>query len=222
MGTQLDNATILALGAIIDQIIGLEATDAELNRNHDVVPGTTLASHTLVVDANKRLDTLDITALEIGNVAVTATAAEINWLASVTPGTVTASKALVVDAASALDALDIGTLSLATVAVTASAAEINVLDAVTPGTVTASKALVCGASSDLDELTITTLNMTAVKDAGDHQVVGAQQALITSAKVDYAAGDLDAEAEIIIAINATNTTINSILAALRTHGLIAT
>lgn len=41
-------------------------------------------------------------------------------------------------------------------------------------------------------------------------------------KVNYAAGDLDTEAEIITAINTTNTKINSIITKLETLGLLAT
>lgn len=53
------------------------------------------------------------------------------------------------------------------------------------------------------------------------QVVGARQAAIANASVSYTTGNLDTEAEIITALNTTNGKINSILAALRTHGLIA-
>lgn len=53
------------------------------------------------------------------------------------------------------------------------------------------------------------------------QIVGARQAAIASANVDYATGNLDTESEIITALNTTNGKINSILTALRTHGLIA-
>lgn len=72
--------------------------------------GTVEANKPLVVDANKKLDTLDITTLKIGGTAVTATAAEINAIAGaglsaaelgvldgVTAGTAAASKAVVAD-----------------------------------------------------------------------------------------------------------------------------
>lgn len=49
-----------------------------------------------------------------------------------------------------------------------------------------------------------------------------RQAHIADAKANYAAGELDTEAEVITAINATNTIINSILARLETFGLSAT
>jgi len=44
---------------------------------------------------------------------------------------------------------------------------------------------------------------------------------ITDAKADYTTGDLDTEAETISAINATNVTVNSILAILESHKLTA-
>ena len=49
-----------------------------------------------------------------------------------------------------------------------------------------------------------------------------QQSHVDDAKVDYEAGDLDSEAEIITALNATNTILNSILATLEACSLHAT
>ncbi|MBI2952806.1 MAG: hypothetical protein HYY30_00700, partial [Chloroflexi bacterium] len=95
------------------------------------------------------LDTLDVSALEIDNTAVTATAAELNALDGVTAsaaelnlldgsvaGTAVASKALVLGADKNVDVLAIadGGLKLgagAGTAVTATAAELNALDGVT-------------------------------------------------------------------------------------------
>jgi len=54
------------------------------------------------------------------------------------------------------------------------------------------------------------------------QVVGAQATAQANLKADYTTGDLDSEAEIIAAINATNAGFNTLLAKLRTHGLIDT
>lgn len=48
-----------------------------------------------------------------------------------------------------------------------------------------------------------------------------QQANIVAAKTDYTAGDLDTEAEIITALNATNTKLNAILTILQNNGLMA-
>lgn len=45
---------------------------------------------------------------------------------------------------------------------------------------------------------------------------------IADAKVDYSSGDLDTEAEDIVATNATNVAINSVLAALELVGVVAT
>jgi hypothetical protein len=49
-----------------------------------------------------------------------------------------------------------------------------------------------------------------------------ESAHIADAKVDYTTGDLVTEADIIAAINATNTKINLILLVLETQGLTAT
>jgi hypothetical protein len=112
----------VSLSDIIDAAVGdaalaptgTTATADELNTLHGVTAGTTLASGALVVDANKQLDALNVTALGLGSgrVAVTATAAELNTLHSVTAGTAAASKALVVDANKQLDALNVTTLGL--------------------------------------------------------------------------------------------------------------
>jgi len=57
---------------------------------------------------------------------------------------------------------------------------------------------------------------------GANQVVGAQAASQADLKADYTTLDLDTEAEIIAAINATNAGFNTLLAKIRTHGLIDT
>lgn len=44
---------------------------------------------------------------------------------------------------------------------------------------------------------------------------------IADAKVDYSTPDLDTEAEVIVAVNATNTIVNSALAALEGAGIVA-
>jgi len=49
-----------------------------------------------------------------------------------------------------------------------------------------------------------------------------QQSHIADLKTDYTTGDLDTEAEIITALNATNTALNHILAHLEADGLNAT
>jgi hypothetical protein len=45
---------------------------------------------------------------------------------------------------------------------------------------------------------------------------------IADADTSYTTGDLDTEAEIITAVNATNTTLNAVLVVLESHGLTAT
>ena len=50
---------------------------------------------------------------------------------------------------------------------------------------------------------------------------GTQASAIVNAKADYATGDLDIEAEIITAVNASNGKINAIIAALKGVGIIA-
>jgi len=60
-----------------------------------------------------------------------------------------------------------------------------------------------------------------VPTAGDRAAYGAQQSHVADAKVNYTTGDLDAEAEIIAAVNTTNGKINSILSALEAFGIVA-
>lgn len=50
---------------------------------------------------------------------------------------------------------------------------------------------------------------------------GVQPAHLAALKVNYTTGDLDAEAEIISALNATNTRINAIMTALEGVGIFA-
>ena len=53
------------------------------------------------------------------------------------------------------------------------------------------------------------------------ELIGRQTAHIADAKVNYTTLDLDTEAEIIAAINATNVKINAILAVLEKLGPVA-
>jgi len=66
------------------------------------------------------------------------------------------------------------------------------------------------------------LNVTGVYKVDGVQVLKEQQAAIADLNAAYVAGDLDTEAEIIVAFNATNAKINAILAMHRAHGIIAT
>lgn len=61
----------------------------------------------------------------------------------------------------------------------------------------------------------------SIQDTG-LPIFGRQEDHIADAKVDYETPDLDTEAEVIAAINATNTTINAILAALEALRLLKT
>lgn len=45
---------------------------------------------------------------------------------------------------------------------------------------------------------------------------------VADAKTDYASPGLDTEAEVIVAVNATNTKLNSVIAACETAGIIKT
>jgi hypothetical protein len=66
------------------------------------------------------------------------------------------------------------------------------------------------------------INTTGVVKVADTQVLGAQAAAQADLKADYQALDLDTEAEIITAINATNSGFNALLAKLRVHGILDT
>ena len=60
-----------------------------------------------------------------------------------------------------------------------------------------------------------------VESGGTIKAAGTQASTIADAKVDYATPDLDTEAELIVAINATNVALNSVIAALKGAGIIA-
>lgn len=60
-----------------------------------------------------------------------------------------------------------------------------------------------------------------VADKNGKPMIATQQALVADAIVNYATPGLDTEAEVIVAINATNTKINAILDILEAHGLMA-
>lgn len=88
----------------------LDATAAELDVLDGVTAGTATASKAVVLDANSKIDALDITALTLNGTAVDSTAAELNILDGVTAD------------ASELNLLD---------GVTSTTAELNILDGVT-------------------------------------------------------------------------------------------
>lgn len=72
----------------------------------------------------------------------------------------------------------------------------------------------------------------AVSPDGDIEAAGgvgmfgvsltSQVAVIATCKADYTTGELNTEAEIIAALNATNTAVNALIAALQDMGLVAT
>ena len=72
-----------------------------------------------------------------------------------------------------------------------------------------------------DKLTVESGGEIRINAGGTITDDGTQASAIADAKVDYTTGDLDAEAEIIAAINTTNVKINSIIAALEGVGIIA-
>lgn len=80
----------------------------------DITPGTAEASKAVVLDASAKIDTLDITSLDLNGTTVDATADEIDVLAGVTAGTSAANKAVVLDGSSQIDVLDIVTHTITT------------------------------------------------------------------------------------------------------------
>lgn len=63
--------------------------------------------------------------------------------------------------------------------------------------------------------------ITALTGAETRGVVLSEQAHIADGKTDYTTGDLDSEAKIITAVNAINTKLNAILAALEANDILA-
>lgn len=60
-----------------------------------------------------------------------------------------------------------------------------------------------------------------IETGGKITANGTQHVHVADLKVDYTTGDLDTEAEIIAALNATNTAINTILAILQGIAAVA-
>lgn len=94
------------------QIAGTAVSSTEALYGDGVTAGTVTASKAVVVDANKRIDTIVIadSGLKLGTgtgTAVSATAAELNTVDVATPGTAEASKAAVLDANKGLSGLGI-------------------------------------------------------------------------------------------------------------------
>ncbi|MFH0894764.1 MAG: hypothetical protein V2A54_10035 [Bacteroidota bacterium] len=70
-------------------------------------------------------------------------------------------------------------------------------------------------------LTVASGGKIDVESGGTITDDGTQASHIANAVVNYTTGDLDSEAELITAINAANTKINSILTALEGVGILA-
>lgn len=76
-------------------------------------------------------------------------------------------------------------------------------------------------SNGPDRMVIESGGTIDVLSGGKILAAGTQASTIANAKADYTTGDLDAEAEVIAAVNAANGKINSIIAALKGAGIIA-
>jgi hypothetical protein len=83
------------------------------------------------------------------------------------------------------------------------------------------QSLTTTAGPTFDHLHITADVNAATFSVGANQVVGARAVTQAALKADYTTGDLDTEAEVIAAINATNAGFNTLLAKVKTHGLLA-
>lgn len=100
-GTEIDADTLASALDELGTLDGLTASAAELNFNDTAVAGTAVASKTLVLGANKNVDTLVIAdgglALGAGaGTAIVATAAEINRAADVSTRLIAAGSTLAV------------------------------------------------------------------------------------------------------------------------------
>ena len=120
---QLDGAAVTAADFV--KLHAITATSTQLNRTSVTTAGVVEASKVVVVDANKKIDTLDVTTPLIGGVTVTATAAQINRTGVTTAGTVEASKAVVVGANKDVDVFRIETMLLGAVTVTVTGTNLN-------------------------------------------------------------------------------------------------
>ena len=61
----------------------------------------------------------------------------------------------------------------------------------------------------------------SITSGGTITAAGTQAANVVAAKTDYTAGNLDAEAEIIVAVNLTNSKLNAVITALKGVGILA-
>jgi hypothetical protein len=79
-----NGAAVSATAAEINKLSGVTTIASEFNTLAGVTAGTALASKAVVLDANKKISDIDITALKLNGTAVTATATEVNKLAGCT------------------------------------------------------------------------------------------------------------------------------------------
>ena len=131
---------ITSTAAELNILDGVSADKDEINVLDGVTAGTVTASKAVVVDSDKRIDTIVVAkdGLKIGTgagTAITTTAAELNVLDAVSAGTVSASSAVVVDANKRIDTIVVadGGLYLgsgAGTAIAATAAELNLTDGI--------------------------------------------------------------------------------------------
>jgi hypothetical protein len=156
---KLSGTAVTTTAAELNALAGTGLSAAELGVLNGVTAGTTTASKAVVLGADSKIDTIDITSLKIGGTAVSATAAQLNYVSGVTAGTSTASKAVVLGADSKIDTIDITSLKIGGTGVTSTAGQLNFLSGVTAGTSTASKAVVLGADSKIDTIDITSLKI---------------------------------------------------------------
>jgi hypothetical protein len=82
---------------------------AELGFLDGVTAGTSASSKAVVLSADGKIDTIDMTAFKVGGTSVSATAAELNYCDVTTLGQVEASKAVTADSSSKISLAKIGT-----------------------------------------------------------------------------------------------------------------
>jgi hypothetical protein len=113
------------------ELIEDATTLAELEVLNTVTPGTSAASKAVVLDADGKIDTLDITSPKINGTVISASATELNQLAGLTPGVAVANAPLVAGASKQLDVINATNLYINSTLVQATAAELNIMHGVT-------------------------------------------------------------------------------------------
>lgn len=111
-----------------------------------------------------------------------------------------------------VDALITDSLTIGSTAITATGAEINTLH---------SSAVTNADLVKLHAVTASAVELNKLASSGAKVPSGTQVVNTAATKTNYTTGDLDVEAEIIAAINATNVSVNAILTALVAFGIMA-